>query len=71
MCATRLESQLTRAPHVRSSPITLTWQVVINRSESILEALEIEKCYQISFWDALIVHARMLKINGPSRDGAT
>jgi len=35
----------------------MTWQVVINGSESILEALEIETCYQISFWDALIVHA--------------
>ena len=35
----------------------MAWQVVINGSESILEALEIEKRYQISFWDALIVHA--------------
>jgi predicted nucleic acid-binding protein len=35
----------------------MTWHVVINGSESILEALDIEKRYQISFWDALIVQA--------------
>lgn len=35
----------------------MTWQVVINGSESILEALDIEKRYQVSFWDALIVQA--------------
>jgi predicted nucleic acid-binding protein len=35
----------------------LTWQVVVNRGESILEALDLEERYQISFWDALVVHA--------------
>lgn len=35
----------------------LTWQVVVNSGESILEALELEERYQISFWDALIVQA--------------
>jgi predicted nucleic acid-binding protein len=35
----------------------LTWQVVVNGGESILEALELEARYQISFWDALIVQA--------------
>ena len=35
----------------------LTWQVVVNGGESILEALEIEARYQISFWDALILQA--------------
>jgi predicted nucleic acid-binding protein len=35
----------------------LTWQVIVNGGESILEALEIEQRYQISFWDALIVQA--------------
>jgi predicted nucleic acid-binding protein len=34
-----------------------TWQVVANTAESVLAALEIERKYQISFWDALIVHA--------------
>jgi predicted nucleic acid-binding protein len=35
----------------------LTWQVIVNSGESILEALELEHRYRISFWDALIVHA--------------
>jgi predicted nucleic acid-binding protein len=34
-----------------------TWEVVTNTSESILRALEIEKRYQTSFWDALILQA--------------
>lgn len=35
----------------------LTWQVVVNSGESILQALDLEQRYRISFWDALIVHA--------------
>jgi predicted nucleic acid-binding protein len=35
----------------------LTWQVVVNGGDSILEALDLEERYQISFWDALIVQA--------------
>lgn len=35
----------------------LAWQVVVNGAESILEALDIEGRYQISFWDALVIHA--------------
>jgi predicted nucleic acid-binding protein len=35
----------------------LTWQVVVNGGESILEALDIEARFQISFWDALVVQA--------------
>ena len=35
----------------------LTWQVVVNGGDSILEALDLEGRYQISFWDALVVHA--------------
>jgi len=35
----------------------LSWQVVVNSGESILEALELETRYQISFWDALVVQA--------------
>jgi len=35
----------------------LTWQVVVNSGESILEALDLEQRYHISFWDALIVCA--------------
>jgi predicted nucleic acid-binding protein len=35
----------------------LTWQVIVNGGESILEAIDLEMRYQISFWDALVVHA--------------
>ena len=35
----------------------LTWQVIVNGGESILEALDVEVRYQISFWDALLVQA--------------
>ncbi len=35
----------------------LRWDVMVNTGESILNAMEIESRYGISFWDALIVHA--------------
>ena len=35
----------------------LTWEVVVNDGDSILQALEIERRYRLSFWDALIVQA--------------
>src|SRR5205814_742399 len=35
----------------------LAWQVVVNGGDSILEALDLEGRYQISFWDALVVQA--------------
>ena len=35
----------------------LTWHVIVNGGDSILEALDLEVRYQISFWDALVVHA--------------
>jgi predicted nucleic acid-binding protein len=35
----------------------LTWQVVVNGVESILEALDLEAQHQVSFWDALVLHA--------------
>jgi len=35
----------------------LTWQVVVNTGESILEALDLEARYQVSFWDALVIQA--------------
>ncbi len=35
----------------------LAWEVVVNTGEAILEALDIERRFQLSFWDALIVHA--------------
>ncbi len=35
----------------------LSWQVIVNSGESILEALDIEARYRLSFWDALVVQA--------------
>lgn len=35
----------------------LTWHVVVNSGDSILEALDLEARYQVSFWDALILQA--------------
>ncbi len=35
----------------------MAWDVVVNDVASILDALEIEERYQLSFWDALIVQA--------------
>lgn len=35
----------------------LAWQVVVNTSASVLEALELEERYKLTFWDALIVQA--------------
>ena len=35
----------------------LTWEVVVNGPESVMEALEIQARYKTSFWDALILQA--------------
>jgi predicted nucleic acid-binding protein len=35
----------------------LSWEIIVNTQASVLQALEIEVRYQISFWDALILHA--------------
>jgi predicted nucleic acid-binding protein len=35
----------------------LSWQVVVNGADSILEALDFEARYRVSFWDALIIQA--------------
>jgi predicted nucleic acid-binding protein len=33
------------------------WEIVVNTAKSVMEAMEIEGRYKISFWDALIVQA--------------
>ncbi len=38
----------------------LTWQVIVNSGESILEAIDLESRYQISFRDALVIQAAQL-----------
>ena len=35
----------------------LSWEVVVDTGESVLEALEIENRHGISFWDALVIQA--------------
>jgi predicted nucleic acid-binding protein len=35
----------------------LSWEIVVNTPASVLQALEIEVRYKISFWDALVVQA--------------
>lgn len=35
----------------------LTWRVIVNNGDSILQALGLQERYQISFWDALILGA--------------
>ena len=35
----------------------LAWHVVVNGGDSILEALDLQERYRISFWDALVVQA--------------
>jgi predicted nucleic acid-binding protein len=35
----------------------LAWQVVVNGGDSVLEALDLEARYQLSFWDALVLRA--------------
>lgn len=35
----------------------LSWEIIVNTGDSVVEALELESRYRISFWDAMIVHA--------------
>lgn len=35
----------------------ISWEIVVNTPESVIEALAIEVRYDLSFWDALIVQA--------------
>jgi predicted nucleic acid-binding protein len=37
----------------------LSWHVVVNSGASILEALDLEKRYRITFWDALVIQAAL------------
>ena len=35
----------------------LAWEVVVNGPESVIEALDLQARYKVSFWDALILQA--------------
>lgn len=38
----------------------LAWHVVVNGSDAILEALDLEAWHRVSFWDALVIQAAQL-----------
>jgi len=46
-----------RAQALRLVEDYISWEVVVNDERSIVEAIDIEERYGISFWDALIVQA--------------
>lgn len=35
----------------------MSWEVVVNAPEAVIDALELEVRYKISFWDAMILNA--------------
>lgn len=35
----------------------MRWKVIVNTAESVVEALELELRYKISFWDALVLYS--------------
>jgi len=35
----------------------MSWEIVVNTSDAILQALEVQERYKTSFWDALILQA--------------
>ena len=35
----------------------MSWEIVVNAPEAVIQALEIEARYKTSFWDALILQA--------------
>ena len=35
----------------------LSWEIVVNSPQSVIQALEIEVRYQVSYWDALVIQA--------------
>ena len=37
--------------------VYLTWRIIVINGDSILEALDMERRYRVSFWDALIIQA--------------
>jgi predicted nucleic acid-binding protein len=35
----------------------LSWEIVVNSPQSVIQALEIEERYKVSYWDALVIQA--------------
>ncbi len=53
----KAQSPVTAAMARRLIDDYLSWKVVVNDGPALLEAIEIEQRYRLSFWDALIVQA--------------
>jgi len=53
----KIASPLTRAAAREIIKDYLTWDVVSNDGDAVLEAIDIETGEKISFWDALVVAA--------------
>jgi predicted nucleic acid-binding protein len=57
-CLRKKVARLLDATKIRKIVAELQdWEVVVNDSESVLRALELEVRYKISFWDGLIIEA--------------
>ena len=41
----------------RTAQDYMAWQIVVNTPESVMQALDLEVRYKISFWDALVLQA--------------
>jgi len=53
----KFQQPMTTAEVREAVLVYANWRVVVNTSDSVLRALELERRYQISFWDAMIVQA--------------
>ena len=50
---------VSRREALRTLEDYLSWTIVVNDGSSILGAVELERRFRLSFWDALIVHAAL------------
>ena len=53
----KAQRPISRAEAQRLVEDYLCWEIIVNDGSSILEALDIERSYTLSFWDALIIQA--------------
>jgi len=53
----KAEKPLSAAASRRLIEDYLCWQIIVNDGAAVLQALDLEQRYTISFWDALIVQA--------------
>ena len=53
----KFQQPMTAAEVREAVLVYASWRIVVNTSDSVLRALELEQRYKISFWDAMIVQA--------------